>query len=189
MKIIHFLIFLALLLPTHYVYAAPQQEIVISLIEVRNDNRGSVIFIFQVNGKISKSNLNNGYVQVQGGDDYGLHCNQTDEDTVQCTTSKKTGGENVVVGFAGSRFWVYVPEIKPTNDCYSVYDWDSNTPSGWAFYGVHCQPFAPEDGDEINWNNPFLYPPYIYWYSSAPQPSWCSWSGLGPGYYYYYCPD
>ncbi|MBL8050776.1 MAG: hypothetical protein JNM46_06095 [Anaerolineales bacterium] len=188
MKYIRILMFIFLIIPTYTVFAKPE-NMAVTLVEVRNDSRGGIIFVFQVNEKIPKSDLNNGFVQVQGGDSYGLHCNQIDESRVQCSTSKKTSGKNVVIGFAGATFWAYVPEIKPTNDCYKIYDWDSNTPSGWALYGVHCQPFAPEDGDEINWNNPYLYPPYIYWYSSAPQPSWCSWGGLGPGYYYYYCPD
>lgn len=169
--------------------SAALQANTVSLIEVRNDNGGGIIFIFQVNGKISKANLNNGFVQVEGGDSYGLHCNQTDDTRVQCSTSKKTSGKNVVVGFAGSKFWTYVPEPRPINECYNIYDWDNNFPSGWAYYGQHCQDFPPLDGDEINWVNPYLYPPYIYRYSSAPQPSWCtSWSGLGPGYYYYFCP-
>lgn len=191
MKLIRFLIFLSLLLPTHLVYATSQKDGVISLIEVRNDSRGSVIFIFQVSGKISKSNLNNGYVQVQGGDDYGLHCNQIDEDTVQCTTSKKASGKDVVVGFAGSKFWAYVPEqIERLTSCYNVYDWDDSfNPTQWVLYGIHCQDYPAEDGNEITWVNPYLLPPYVYMYSSTSQPSWCSWSGVGPGYYYPYCLD
>lgn len=174
------------------VYASPQKNVV-SLIEVRNDNGGGIIFVFQVNGKISKANLNNGFVQVEGGNAYGLHCNQIDDTRVQCSTSKKASGKNVVVEFAGSKFWTYVPEQKPVEvfyRCYSVYDWDNNLyPTGWVRYGSHCQNFPPEDGDEITWLNPYLYPPYIYWYSSASQPSWCpAWSGFGPGYYYFYCP-
>lgn len=190
MKLIRFLMFLFLLIPTHLVYATSQKDVVISLIEVRNDSSGSVIFIFQVSGKISKSNLNNGYVQVQGGNDYGLHCNQTDENTVQCTTSKKTGGENVVVGFAGSKFWAYIPESKPVTDCYNIYDWDDSfNPTQWVLYGTYCQDYPAQDGDEITWINPYLLPPYIYTYSSSAQPSWCTWAGMGPGYYYPFCLD
>lgn len=190
MKILHSFVCLCLMLVFSVrTVSAASSTSVVSLIEVRNDVGGGIIFVFQVNGKISKSNLNNGYVQVQGGNDYGLYCNQIDDTRVQCSTSKKASGNNVVVGFAGSKFWAYVPEPKPKTQCYNIYDWDSNIPSGWAYYGTHCQDFLPSDGNEINWVNPYLYPPYVYWYSSALQPSWCSaWSGLGPGYYYFYCP-
>lgn len=173
------------------VSAAPQANAVF-LIEVRNDKEGGIIFVFQVNGKISKANLNNGFAQVEGGDSYGLHCNQTDDTRVQCSTSKKASGKNVVIGFAGTKFWAYVPEskaVEPIYQCYNVYDWDDNfNPSAWVNYGTYCQDFLPQDGDEIIWNNPILFPPYVYWYSSMGQPSWCSWTGSGPGYYYFYCP-
>lgn len=189
MKSLKVLLFLlALLFPTNFVHADAKQENVVSLIEVRNDSRGSVIFIFQVSGKISKSNLNNGYVQVQGGDDYNLHCNQIDERTVQCTTSKKVGGKNVVIGFASTKFWTYVPEPKPIAECYNIYDWDDSfNPTQWVLYGTYCQEYPAQDGDEIIWVNPYLLPPYVYKYSSTAQPSWCTWAGMGPGYYYPFC--
>ncbi|MBL8088931.1 MAG: hypothetical protein KF758_17255 [Anaerolineales bacterium] len=189
MKYIRILLFILLMLPVYNVSAKPKENTVVTLIEVRNDSKGGIIFVFQVNDKISKSDLNNGFVQVEGGDSYGLHCNQVDDNRVQCITSKKASGKNVVVGFAGAKFWVYVPMQKTITQCYSVYDWDDSFfPSGWVKYGEYCQDFPPSDGDEIIWENPSLLPPYLYRYSSASQPSWCpSWSGLGPGYYYNYC--
>src|SRR5690606_8233887 len=72
---------------------------VISLIEVRNDSEGGILFVFQVDEKISRANLNNGFVKIEGGESFGLHCNQKDETRVQCSTSKKVAGKNVVVGF------------------------------------------------------------------------------------------
>lgn len=170
--------------------AAPS-ALVVALLEVRNDGDGGILFVFQVNEKLSKADLNNGFVQVQGGDSYRLHCNQTDDTVVQCSVSKKVSGKNVVVAFAGVKFWVYVPIPKPVMRCYDVYDWDDSFfPTGWVKYGEYCQDIPPNDGDEIVWVNPYLLPPYVYKYSSASQPSWCpSWSGLGAGYYYYYCLD
>lgn len=190
MKKLQLFVFVLLLIPNYTVFAS---STIVSLIEVRNDNGGGIIFVFQVNGKISKSNLNNGFVHVEGGDNYGLHCNQIDDTRVQCSTSKKASGKNVVIGFAGSKFWTYVPEAKPVEvfyQCYSVYDWDDNFfPTTWVHYGEHCQDFPPQDKDAINWINPSLFPPYVYLFSSAFQPDWCpSLGGFGPGYYYFYCP-
>lgn len=191
MKYIRILTFILLMLPVYTVSAKPKENTVVTLIEVRNDKRGGIIFVFQVNTKISKTDLNNGFVQVQGGDSYGLHCNQVEETLVQCSASKKTAGTNVVVLFAGTKFWVYVPlqEFEPVTQCYSVYDWDDSFfPTGWVKYGEYCQDFPPNEGDLITWYNPYILPPYIYRFSSNPQPSWCpSWSGLGVGYYFYYC--
>lgn len=93
----------------------------LSLIEVRNDKSGAT-FIFRVTGEFSRSELNSGFVQVSGGDNYPLSCAQQDATTVVCHTTKKAGG-NVVVSFGGSSFWTDVP-VAPQQICYAVYDLD-----------------------------------------------------------------
>jgi len=75
---------------------------------VRNDN-GVPTFIFTVNGSFSKAELNGGYVQVSGGGTYKLSCNQTSDTTVLCHTSKELAGMDVMVYFAGTKFWVSLP--------------------------------------------------------------------------------
>ncbi|MBL8098759.1 MAG: hypothetical protein JNK81_06230, partial [Anaerolineales bacterium] len=76
MKYIRILVLILLMLPVYNVSAKPKENTVVALIEVGNDRRGGIIFVFQVKEKISKTDLNNGFVQVQGGDSYVLHCNQ-----------------------------------------------------------------------------------------------------------------
>jgi hypothetical protein len=189
MKTIRILfLFLALFFsPTYSVFA----DAGISLVEARNDSGGGILLVFKINGDIPKAQLHNGNVVVQGGDSYGLHCNLVDDSTVQCSTSQKASGKNVVVFFANKKFWVFVPD-KPAEivSCYPVYDWDDSfNPTSWVYYGQHCQKQVALDGDQINWVNPALLPPYVYSYSSSNQPYWCSWTGLGPGYYYPFCLD
>ncbi len=102
-------VLLSLLAMLTSVAAAPMTATAIALVEVRNDLRGSVVFVFSVDGRFTKSELK-GVVQVQGEDaNYDLYCSQVDDVTVRCVTSKKTGGKNVVVFFGGSVFWTRVP--------------------------------------------------------------------------------
>ncbi|MBI5944126.1 MAG: hypothetical protein HY864_07140 [Chloroflexi bacterium] len=136
------------------VAAAPLAGTALTLIEVRNDKHGDVIFVFSVSGHFSKSELK-GYVQVQGEDaNYDLSCSQVDDVTVQCTTSRKTGGKNVVVFFGGSVFWAFVP---PTiaQYCYNVYDipWPPEGGTLVAFT-TYCQDAPANYGDVINLYNP-----------------------------------
>ena len=62
----------------------------LELVQVRNDE-GGVRFIFRVTGEFSQDELNSGFVQVEGGDDFPLYCAQKDATTVVCQTSKRPG--------------------------------------------------------------------------------------------------
>ncbi len=149
--------------------AAPLAGSAISLVDVRNDAGGGVIFIFNVSGEFSKSELK-GFVEVQGADaNYDLHCTQKDATTVHCTTSRKTGGQNVVVTFGGATFWAYVPEAGPQY-CYNVWDWPLfafgnegevlGAGSSYEIQTTHCQNSPAHYGDVVNIYNPV----YDYYY-------------------------
>lgn len=140
------MVFVSLLAMLASIAAAPMSGAVITLIEVRNDGGGNVIFVFRVSGGVSNSDLHNGWVQAQGGDGYGLHCNQVDEETIQCTTSRKAGGQNVIVTFGGSTFWAFVPEARggtrgPTQYCYGLFEIEEMEEESyyWVEIGTHCQ--------------------------------------------------
>lgn len=77
-------------------------------LSLRNDD-GVPTFIFTVNGSFSKAELNDGYVQVSGGDTYKLSCNQASDTTVVCHTSRELSGMDVMVYFGGAKFWVSLP--------------------------------------------------------------------------------
>lgn len=129
----------------------------IYLYEVRNDPHGGVIFVFSVNGRFSRSELK-GTVEVQGEDaNYSMNCSQVDEGTVQCTTSRKTGGKNVVLFFGGSIFWTFVPRtaVIPTQYCYNVYDVPNPPQDGTLVaFTTFCQDAPANYGDIINIYNP-----------------------------------
>jgi hypothetical protein len=159
----------------------------LELIEVRN-GEGGVTFIFRVTGEFSQDELNSGFVQVEGGDDFPLYCAQRDATTVVCHTTKKTGGSNVVVGFGGARFWTDVPE--PATYCYTVYDYNVDDPgfTYWQSGGVYCQNHPAEYQDSIYFYNPNYNYSYPYWfYPDGVDPAdWYNWSNPGEGYYYYF---
>lgn len=148
------LVLLTLLaLVTGTVSAAPHAGGLITLVEVRNDNGGNVIFVFRASGEFAKPKLN-GTVQVQGADaNYGLHCSLVSDDTIQCTTSRKTAGTHVVVFLAGFIFWTYVPASSgPTEYCYNVYDLFINSQEEeayWLVSDVHCQDTPASEGDQL----------------------------------------
>ena len=170
-----------LVLPTGTVFAGSALE----LIEVRNDY-GGVTFIFRVTGEFSKDELESGFVQVEGGDDYPLYCAQQDAETVVCHTSKKAGANSVVVGFGGARFWTDVPGESP-QFCYGVYDYDYATESYWLYLGDYCQNSPAEYGDFIydyyNWDWDEYYD-----YEFMPNSPACPFLQPGDAYYYPGCP-
>jgi len=133
--------------------AAPLAGSAISLVDVRNDAGGGVIFIFNVSGEFSRSELK-GFVEVQGADaNYDLHCTQKDATTVHCTTSRKAGGQNVVVTLGGAKFWTYVPEVAALQSqyCNNVYGWAPPEGDGFSWVLVtlasHCQSTPANYGD------------------------------------------
>lgn len=164
--------------------AAPMAASAIALVEVRNDTGGNVIFVFSVEGHFSKSQLK-GFIQVQGMDaNFKMSCNQVDDSKVQCTTSKKAGGNNVIVTFGGATFWAYVPAVSTTY-CYPQWDWDSRTDTSWRYDGQVCQDVPAVDGDVINnslWNGETYYD-YEY-FSTGVDNAYCGWANAGSGYYY-----
>ena len=159
----------------------------LELVQVRNDE-GGVRFIFRVTGEFSQDELNSGFVQVEGGDDFPLYCAQKDATTVVCQTSKKAGAHSVVVGFGGARFWTDVPEASgPVQYCYPVYDYSLPEPSTfWQAQGEYCQDNAPKEGDGIRFFSPYWNSSYNYYFlpdgyiDSGPTP----WTNPGEGYYY-----
>lgn len=112
------------------------------LVSVSN-NGGGPTFVFRVNSEFPASELHGGFVQVEGGDSFPLSCVKTDETTVVCHASKQVGGQNVVVGFGGARFWQHVsgPHSgggRTSQYCYPVYDLINNAPGVWHDYESHC---------------------------------------------------
>jgi len=125
----------------------------LELYQVQNNSSGPT-FTFRVVGEFSQSELESGFVQVDGGDAYPLYCAQTAPDEVVCHTSKKVAGKNVVVGFGGARFWDYVPEFVPrgAGACggYSYPVYDANTtaptiPTGWTQWAEICTDTVPAE--------------------------------------------
>jgi len=93
--------------------AAPPKGTSLYLVETRNDPSGGVMFVFEANGQFSDSQLK-GTVHVQGEHaNYDLNCSQVSDTRVQCSTSRKTTGMNVVINLAGFIFWTNVPEARP----------------------------------------------------------------------------
>src|SRR5688572_26854130 len=123
----------------------------LELIEVRNDSAGPT-FVFRVTGEFTKDELNTGFVHVNGGEDYTLYCGEPEGGRVVCHTTKKVGGNNVVIGFGNARFWTYVPLA---NICYSIWDWliPPDAPA-WTDFGPHCQDHA-DTGDIIQYYNQY----------------------------------
>lgn len=142
-----------------------------ALIQVRNDPGGSVTFVFRVEGQLPKSQLH-GAVHVNREDaNFPLYCVQKDDTTVQCTTSRNTGGKDVVVTFGGASFFTSVPEsvveVVPSQYCYNVY-YDSNArySSHFVRLGSHCQeaPAAYDDWIKLD----LVTPGYFDIYKFAP---------------------
>ncbi len=143
----------------------------LELVEVRNSD-GGVTFIFRVTGEFSQDELNSGFVQVEGGDDFPLYCAQRDATTVVCHTSGKTGGSNVVVGFGGARFWTDVPEFSlsgVSQYCSALYDLSFSLP-GWNQFGEHCMDRPAVEGDTFVTYNPYIgSPDWTYFFlNNAP---------------------
>lgn len=158
----------------------------LELVDVKNNASGPT-FIFRVTGEFSESELNGGFVSVEGGNDYPLYCEQIDADTVVCHTSKKVAGHDVVVGFGGARFWVAVPS---QTFCYQAYDWNY-TPGGWLFdseywsnFARHCQENPAAAGDRIVLFNPEWGASYTYTYYPGGVDAY-GWDNPGAGYFYY----
>jgi hypothetical protein len=157
-------LFLSLFAMLVSIAAAPLAGTAIALLEVRNDSDGGIMFVFQVDGQFSKSELK-GVVHVQGGDDYPVYCAQVSETQVNCSTSRKTAGQNVSITFGGAIFWDRVPESRPQY-CYDVWDEVFFQPQfisqgevlgGHFLYEVqttHCQGTPANYGDIVNIYNP-----------------------------------
>ena len=140
----------------------------VELVSVSNDGGGPT-FVFRVSSEFSESELH-GFVQVEGGDSFPLSCVKTDETTVVCHASKKVGGQNVVVGFGGARFWQHVPEPHSgasgggtSQYCYGVYDLYEEEDREWFQYGETCMDSPAVVGDTYVMDNPWIgIPDWVY---------------------------
>lgn len=204
-KMRYFGFILSLLAMFVSVAANPMDGKAIELLEVRNDADGGVIFVFHVEGKFTRSELE-GWVDVQGGDSYKIYCNQVSADTVQCSTSRKTGDHNVMLTFGGATFWDKVPEkiSSGSSGCsgltYHAYDWNDyflSDSTYWNSFFDFCSDTVPNDGDILSSNewsklwNETTYYDYKY-YSNGVDNAYCGWANAGPGFYYddnYACPN
>jgi hypothetical protein len=186
------LVLLSLLaLITGTVSAAPHAGGLITLVDVRNDANGNVIFVFNVSGDFAKPRMN-GSVQVQGEDaNYGMHCSSVSEGTVHCTTSRKAGGRNVVVYLEGFVFWAFVPargfvpgNAGSTEYCYGLYDividFDREE-ANWQETSSHCQDVPANVGDELEAGE------FLYEFLNG-SPSFCWVSPLETEGYFNQCP-
>lgn len=151
-----------LALLTGTVAAAPLADGVLTLVEVRNDGGGGVIFVFNFSGDFSRSQLKGGTVNVNG-ESFNLSCSQVSGETIQCTTTRKVGGQNVVVNLAGFIFWAFVPAARgasgPTQYCYGVYDlyFDPDTETWyWDQFDTNCQDAPANVGDTLDSGQEFM---------------------------------
>ena len=190
------LVLLTLLaLLTGTVAAAPLADGVLTLIEVRNDRGGAVILVFYFSGEFSKSQLRGGRVIVDG-ESFGLSCSQVSDETIQCTTTRRAGGHNVVVNLAGFNFWVFVPAARggtaPSQYCYGVYDvyFDSESESVfWGQFDTHCQDSPANFGDVLpDFYNPD-YQDYNDYEFMPGSPAGCFDPVDEDAYYYPSCPS
>jgi hypothetical protein len=90
--------------------AAPIAARNATLISVVFVNGKGMVFTFQVNGQLSKSELR-GSVQVEGGGSYGLSCVQVDDSTVKCIAHQAVADSNVLVTWGGSSVWTHTPKL------------------------------------------------------------------------------
>lgn len=159
---------------------------------------GGLTFTFSVTGYLSASQLKGGYVQVQGGDSFALHCAQTDEFTVVCHAPAKINS-GVTVGFGGSTFWVEdedMPEPNKDKYCYNIYDYpteDQLDAGIWDFVtqGNVCQKEPAQNYDFLEYDSPYWGTEWYYfseqgvenepWGAGDPD----NWSNPGSGYYYW----
>lgn len=175
-----------LALTTSTVFAGQALE----LIEVRNESAGPT-FIFRVIGEFTKNELNTGFVQVQGGDPYTLHCGQPEDGRVVCHTTKKVGGSNVVIGFGNARFWTYVPLASY---CYSIWDWAVLPMAEWTNFGRHCEGDKAKVGDQVQYYNQYTdaYESVTFFEIYTPLAGTCAALGYPPtndsGYFFPVCP-
>lgn len=150
------------------------------------------VFTFEVSGDYSKADLI-GALQVNGGGNFKLYCQQLDKDTVTCTVSKKAAGHDVTVSFGGQMFWTKVPGAKTKIQyCYSIWDWWDFTNSEWTDFGPYCQDEPAQAGDWITYTVPdpngSFESEVEFWdtdvstFCDPPVPY------NGPAYYYPYCP-
>jgi hypothetical protein len=177
-----------LALTTSTVFAGQALE----LIEVRNDSAGPT-FVFRVTGDFTKQELSTGFVNVSGGELYTLYCGEKqDNDIINCHTTKKVGGNNVVIGFGNARFWTYVPAA---NVCYSIWDWliPPSMPA-WTNFGETCSENEAQVGDTLQYYNVYsdTYESVMFFEIYTPLASTCAVTGYPPinepGYYYPICP-
>ena len=165
-------------------------------------NSGGISFTFRVNGEFSQSELQSGFVQVQGGDDFPLYCSQTAADEVVCHTSKKVAGHDIVVGFGGARFWTDVPEEwAPPATCgegygywYPAYDVAGPfSPPGtteWSYFGDACTDNPATEAQRIRLYNPEWQGTFTYEYwgdGLDPVAGFAAgWTNQGEGFYWGY---
>ena len=157
---------------------------VVDLVSTGN-NGGGPTFTFRVSGEFSPSELESGFVTVEGGDTFQLFCSQTDATTVVCHTSKKTSGQNVVVSFGGAKFWAGVPEYNPQMHvqgyCYTLFDLTELAP-GWQPFGEYCMDREAVDGDTYVTYNPYVNEPDLTYYYELIAPEGAG-NNPGEGYY------
>lgn len=167
---------------------------VLELVGVRNGGGGPT-FVFRVTGEFSRSELESGFVTVDG-ETFPLYCVQQDADTVVCHTSKVVSGHEVVVGFGGARFWDKVPEQssgKSGNYCYSAWDFWDFTNNQWTDFGPICQDEPAQYGDVSYYDYPAegIYGSYVEFYDFDVSDN-CGPDSVpyyGPAYYYPSCPS
>ncbi len=156
--------------------AAPASGSAISVIEVRRD-----AIIFSVSGDFSQSELHSGSIQIQGGDQFTLHCGQPSDGIVNCSIPLQALGKNVVINFGGSTFF----ELVPAALCYNVYDYTYGNTSVWQTIGENCQNSPAQVGDTIEFYNGFGWNEYYDYDFMDPSTLPCV--DFGAGYYYNSC--
>lgn len=167
-----------LMTATNSASAAPLKDGYLTLVEVRNDRYGGVIFVFSIVGELNEKQLKNGIVFF-GDEKYGLHC-KSENSVLTCTTPQATAGHQVTVNLGGFLFWTFVPEkgpatpSQPSQYCYGVYDVyydEGSQTNSWQQFDTHCQDAPANNGDLLEdfYNPDFGYPSDYEFMPSSPS--------------------
>jgi hypothetical protein len=175
----------------------------LTLLEVRNDAGGGVLFVFSFSGDFSKSDFKGGFA-VFGDRKYPLDCSMVEEGILQCTAAKALGGKEIMIHLAGFLFWTYVPAAHVSDGselvmyCNDVYDYFDLYDEEEEFLGYFWLPFEEDCyeypaayGDVIYVYNPYYSGTFDYEFMPGSPPLGCVENTISESAFFYNggCPD
>ena len=124
--------------------ANPLESRSISLAEVRFVQGKGVVFLFDITGKFTKSDLDTAYAYA-GGNSLDVHCViKKGQDQIACTVHaiNQYAGQSVLIGLLGQGFWATVPykclgfsvvfPFEPTSTYIYAWSWFGSL-GNWGF--------------------------------------------------------